>query len=379
MAATPVPIASPHDQSATFVELFFDLVFVFSVTQVAGLLHSNLTWAGAGQAILAFWLVWWAWTQFTWALNAANTEHPHVQFATLAAAAVAFFMAVSLPNAFQGGALAFALPYVLMRVIGLGLYARVAQQNPSQKNAVRTFATVSVGGLAAVWAGAVAGGPTIYWLWGAAILFDVVAAAVGGQAEGWDLHAGHFCERHGLFVIIALGETLIVAATGLTGTRWTPDLLGVAVLAVGVTCGLWWTYFPRNKPALEHALRRSSGPAQSMLARDIFSLLHFPMVCGIIAYAVAIEEMAAHPSEPLAFTGRLSLALGLVLFVGGLAVAMLRATCGGLLPRAILTTAAAVAILGIPGAPPLVALSIAFGGVCLIAAIEQRGPSVDEG
>jgi low temperature requirement protein LtrA len=112
-----------------------------------------------------------------------------------------------------------------------------------------------------------------------------------------------------------------------------------------------------------------------MLARDVFSLLHFPMVGGIIAYAVAIEEMAEHPSEPLAFTGRLSLALGLVLFVGGMAVAMLRATCGRLLPRAILTTAAAVAILGIPGAPPLVALAIAFGSIWLLAALEQRGRS----
>ena len=119
-------IVSPEDQRVTFVELFFDLVFVFSVTQVVGLLHHHLDWTGVGQTILVFWLVWWGWTQFTWALNAADTTHPSVELATLVATAVAFFMAAGIPNAFSGGALWFAIPYVLVRVIGLGLYVRVS-------------------------------------------------------------------------------------------------------------------------------------------------------------------------------------------------------------------------------------------------------------
>ena len=118
-------VASPHDQSATFVELFFDLVFVFGITQVVGLLHHHLTWAGAGQAILVFWLVWWAWSQFTWALNAADREHPWIELSTLVATAVAFFMAVAVPEAFRGGALWFAVPYIVVRVIGLSIYILV--------------------------------------------------------------------------------------------------------------------------------------------------------------------------------------------------------------------------------------------------------------
>jgi len=94
-------ISSPEDQSVTFVELFFDLVFVFSVTQIVGLLHNGLDWTVVGQAILIFWLVWWTWSQFTWALNAADTTHPLVQLGTLLATAVAFFMAVALPEAFR--------------------------------------------------------------------------------------------------------------------------------------------------------------------------------------------------------------------------------------------------------------------------------------
>ena len=131
------PISSPEDQSVTFVELFFDLVFVFSVTQVVGLLHGGLDWTVVGQAILVFWLVWWAWSQFTWALNAADTTHPFVQLGTLLATAVAFFMAVALPDAFGERALWFAVAYVLVRVIGLVLYAWVASEDSAQQAAVR--------------------------------------------------------------------------------------------------------------------------------------------------------------------------------------------------------------------------------------------------
>ena len=107
------PLVSPEDQSATFVELFFDLVFVYSVTQVVRLLHHDFGWHSAGQAVLVFWLVWWAWTQFTWTLNTANTEHTHIEFWTLVATAAAFFMAIAVPDAFHEGGLAFAVPYVV--------------------------------------------------------------------------------------------------------------------------------------------------------------------------------------------------------------------------------------------------------------------------
>jgi low temperature requirement protein LtrA len=366
-------LVSPEDQSATFIELFFDLVFVFSVTQVVSLFHHDgFTWTVVGQAILVFWLVWWAWTQLTWALNAADTTHHLVELGTLVATAVAFFMAVTLPDAFHGGGLWFAVPYVLVRVIGLTLYAWVASADPSQKAAVRTFAVVSIGGLVAVLVGGVLGGTLQYWIWGLAILLDIIAAAIGGQAEGWNLHPEHFGERHGLFVIIALGETLIVAAGGVTGATWTGSLIIVAVLAVAITCTLWWSYFPRAKPQLDHALESSRGAQQSSLARDVFSLIHFPMLCGVVAYAVAIEEAIAHPAEPLPFAGRLALALGLLLFVGGMAVAIWRATRRLLLPRLILTLGTAVAVVAVVGVTPLLTMAIAFVGLLIIVIVEQR-------
>jgi low temperature requirement protein LtrA len=366
-------IVSPEDQKVTFVELFFDLVFVFSVTQVVTLLHEGIHWGVVGQAVLAFWLVWWAWTQFTWALNAADTTHHRVELATLVATGIAFFMAVAVPGAFQGRAEWFAIPYVLVRVLGLTLYGWVAAAaDPSQHAAVRTFSLVSLGGLVAVLVGAFAGGAAQYWLWGMAILLDVIAAAVGGQQEGWNLHPEHFVERHGLFVIIALGETLIVAAGGVAGATWSGDLLTIALLAVAITCALWWTYFTRAKPQCDHALESVRGATQSKMARDVFSLWHFPMLCGVIAYAVAVEAAVSHPSEPFSLELRLALAAGLVLFVGGMAVALWRATGRVLVPRAILTAATAATVVALAGVPPVVTFAIALAGVAAVAAQEQR-------
>jgi len=347
-------------------------VFVFSVTQVVTLLHHDLSWKGAGESVLVFWLVWWGWTQFTWALNAANTTHHHVELGTLLATALAFFMAIAIPDAFHGRGQWFALPYVTVRALGLTLYAWVAWQNPAQKAAVRTFSLVSTGGLAAVVLGGFLGGSAQIAIWGLAILLDVLAAVVGGKIEGWNLYAGHFCERHGLFVIIALGETLIVAAVGLTGSSWTPPLLTAAVLAVAVSCALWWSYFAELKQHLEHGLASARGAAQSTMARDAFSLFHFPMLCGIIAYAVVTEETVTHPTQPLSAAARLALALGLLCFLGGAGTALHRTTGHFLWFRFSVSLATAAAVWFAGDMVPQVSLGIAFAGTALIAAVEQR-------
>ena len=365
-------IVSPEDQSATFIELFFDLVFVFSVTQVVSLLHHGLELLVVVEAVLVFWLVWWAWTQFTWALNAADTTHPLVEMGTLAATGVAFFMAVALPDAFHGSALIFGGAYVLVRAIGLGLYARVAAANADQQTAVRTFALLSLAGMVTVLIGAAAGGTLQLVFWGITIALDLVAAAISGQREGWNLHPEHFSERHGLFVIIALGETLIVAAGGVTGAEWTSDLVIVAILAVAITCGLWWSYFTRAKPALDHALETHKGVAQSLLARDAHTLVHFVMLCGVIAYAVAVEEVIAHPHDPLHLDGQLALGLGVLLFVGGMALALWRATRHLLLPRVLIALVTAVLVVVVSGVAPAFSLAIVLVGVVAIAIIEQR-------
>jgi low temperature requirement protein LtrA len=365
-------LASPIGQRVTFVELFFDLVFVFSVTQVVGLFHHGVVARAAGQGLLVFWMIWWAWTQFTWTLNAADTTHELVELATLMGTAVAFFMGVAVPVAFEGHAAWFAVPYVLVRSIGLAIYGHVARTNPDQHAAVRTFTLLSIGGLLAVLVGGFTPGGTQYTMWGLAILLDVVAAAIAGRSEHWGLHAEHFVERHGLFVIIALGETLIVAAGGLTRETWSGTLVTIATLAIAITSALWWSYFTRAKPVLDHALESCHGSLQSQMARDAFSLAHFPVLCGVIAYAAALEQAIAHPGDWFALPTRIALALGVLLFVGGMAVPIRRCTGQQRRARVLLSIVTAAAIIALSGVAPAITLTIALFGVAAVAAWEQR-------
>jgi low temperature requirement protein LtrA len=368
-ARSAVSIVSPDDQKVTFVELFFDLVFVFCVTQVVSLLHGHFDARTAGSALLVFWLVWWAWTQFTWALNAANTDHPRVQVMTLLATAIAFFLAVGIPRALTDGALWFAVPYVSLRVVGLLVYYWVAWADPAQRRAVGIFSLVSVSGLIAVIVGAAIGGTALYWSWAAAILLDLAAAGVGGQLEGWNLHHDHFVERHGLIVIIALGETLIVSAAGLTDAPRTPLVLATGILAVALTGALWWSYFREVRSTLEHSLAARTGNARSSMARDVFSVLHFPMLCGVIAIAAAIESALAHPDAPLAIDMRLAFGVGAVLFVCGTEAALWRAT-GRTSPwRWLIMPIAAGALIAV-GTVPWIAMSMLVATLIAIDVIE---------
>jgi low temperature requirement protein LtrA len=364
-------IASPEDQKVTFVELFFDLVFVFCITQIAELLHGHFDARSVGSALLVFWLVWWAWTQFAWALNAANTDHPRVQAMTLVATAVAFLLAVGIPAALGDGALWFAVPYVAVRGIGLVLYFWVAWRDPAQRQAVGIFALFSLAGLAAVLVGALLGGAALYWSWGAAIALDLLAAGIGARREGWNLHPEHFVERHGLIVIIALGETLIVAAAGVTESPRTMSSLAVGILSVAVTAGLWWTYFRHARVAFEHALASRQGNVRSSMARDVFSVMHFPMLCGVIAMAAATGDALAHPDVPLAADARAALGVGVVLFVCGTAAALWRATGRALIWRVLIAPAAAAAVI-LAGATPWVAMAILLAALVVISLVEHR-------
>lgn len=373
---TDIALVSPEDQRVTFVELFFDLVFVFCVTQVVQLLGQGVTPAALGEAVLVFWLVWWGWTQYTWALNAADTTHPLIALATLLATAVAFFLAIAIPGAFHGGGLAFAVSYVLVRGIGLLLYGEVASAAaPEQHAAVKVFTVLSLGGLAAVLAGGFFTGPAQYALWTAAIVLDLVAALVGGRAEGWNLHPEHFAERHGLFVIIALGESLIVAGAGVAGEDWDAATLLVAIPAVAVTCALWWTYFVRSKPRLDKALERTRGRVQSEMGRDVFSLIHFPILCGVIAYAAFVEYAVHHPTGAPSTELRLLLAAGLLLFLGGMAAATWRATRLLLAGRLVVAALGAAAIAAFPLRSPAGPLLVALAAAAVVGALEQRRPA----
>jgi low temperature requirement protein LtrA len=308
------------------VELFFDLVFVFAVTQIAAMLAHDLNGVGVLRGVIVFWLVWWAWTQFTWSLNEADTENPAIRLTTLVATALAFIMAMSLPLVGTESGWLFPLAYLVVRVVGISLQWLLVEDDEGWSSAVRRWTVMSSFGLVAVAVAVVVAPEYRFLALGIAALFDVFAAARAGRGE-WRLHSGHFAERHGLFVIIALGESLIAAGITASGQPPTAVLLGVALIAVVATCALWWTYFGWVMGALEDSLARQPAARVGRAARDVYSFGHFPVVAGIIGFAVAIEQSVAHPLDPLPTPAAIALVVGVGLFVGGVALALLLGRC----------------------------------------------------
>ena len=265
----PTRLHAPDAQSVTFVELFFDLVFVFALTQVTALTAENLDASGVARSLVIFWLIWWAWTQFVWTLNPADTRHTVVQALTLGATATAFVMATSIPQAFEDEALWFTIPYVMIRVLGLGLQVRLDREHEADVGISMVWIGISVVGLGVVLLGGVVDESARAWVWLAAIAIDLVAAGLSGRNAVWDLDTAHFSERHGLFVIIALGESLIVTGTSVAADERTADLVLVAGAVLIIACLLWWTYFSWLKEAMEEAFaevpaerRRTDGPGR---------------------------------------------------------------------------------------------------------------------
>ena len=364
-----------NPQSVTFVELFFDLVFVFAVTQLTGLTAHDLTPDGILRSILLGWLIWWAWTQFTWTLNPADTTHPVVRIVTLAATAVALVMAASVPRAFADDALWFAGPYVLVRVLGLGLQVRVDLERVGASHAgVATWAGFSSIGLVLVVVGAVVDPTVRAWIWLLAILADLVAAARAGRGIVWDLNPAHLSERHGLFVIIAIGESLIVAGTAVANDERSVALAAAAGAAILVASLLWWTYFGWLKDALEHRYAAAPPVRMGPLARDAFSLAHFPLIGGIVGFAVAIEEIGAHPHEPAPASVLASLGIGVALFVAASALSL--RLCGGrlLVPRLAILVIMLVALVLVAPMQPVWPLLVVAAALLAIVAIEGGGP-----
>jgi low temperature requirement protein LtrA len=367
----PSSVSSPDNQSVTWVELFFDIIFVFSITQLVGLLHSGITWTSIGQGVLVFWLIWWGWSQYTWALNAANTRHKAVELATLLGGLLALVMSVAIHDVFTDTALWFAITYVMVRAIGLWLSIWASNSAADQKKVFISFAMASSGGLIFVLVGALAGGAAQYWFWGGAIAFDMFAAQIGNRAGHYQINVDHFIERHGLFVIIVIGESLLVAAAGVTGHEWTTSLTLVAATSLVLTFSLWWSYFAHANDKLESAIESSGVKDVASLLRDVFSMMHIPMILGLIGVVVAIEESIAHPDAVIHTEVRIALGVGILLFVGGMGFATKRAGGDLPIPRIAISAVAALAIVFVDGVDAYITLLIGVIALATIGVVEH--------
>ena len=286
--------------------------------------------------------------------------------------AVAFIMAASVSQAFtDDSALWFAIPYVVVRAGGLGIFLAVASEDADRLKGVLRFTLASIPGMVVLIVGAFMDADVRAWFWLAVVVLDIGASQLSTVDGGWRLNVEHFAERRGLFVIIALGESLVVVGVIVAGAERSADLLGVTIGAVVITCLLWWSYFGWLKDALEVQLEREPHETEIQLGRDAFTLLHFPLIGGVIGIAVGFEEMVLHPGEPLETAGIVALALGLVLFVGGGAAAWARAGRQLLLPRLGVLTALVVTLVLAADAQPWVVLTIVAVAIAAIAIVEH--------
>ena len=365
-------LVSPPEQGADFVELFFDLVFVYAITRITSLTANNFDTEQVLKSLLIFWLIWWAWTQFTWALNAANTKIAEVRLVVLIATGVAFVMASSTNFAFTEGVMWFAIPYVVIRIIGLAFYIRVTPNLEGQRSAVIGFALVSITGLIAVMAGAMVAPSLRIVFWLGAILLDMLAGFIGGRAEGWRLQSKHFGERHSLIVIIAMGESLIVAATAVGGQERSLDLMLAGGLAVIVTCLLWWSYFSWISDYLEEKFSEESGSNQAKTGRDAYSFMHFLIICGIVGIAIGFEKVLHHPHDLLKVPVAFALGVGYLLFIGFGIAAVWRMGKIILLPRLFILIISLIGIVLSVGHSPLIVLGIISVSLTLINVIEWK-------
>jgi low temperature requirement protein LtrA len=298
--------AAGEEQRATFLELFYDLVFVFAVTQVLHLLLYNLTWEGAGQAMLVLLVVWWSWNYTTWVTNELDPESISVRGLMIALMLASLLMAVAIPHAFGDHALLFAGSYVAIQV-GRHLFLTFVAAEPGtveRERAGRILTWFVVAGV--LWiAGALVDGPARIALWLVALALDYGAPLVLFWVPGrprlagstWNVGTGHFAERFGLFMILALGESIVI--TGATTSALDLDTarlvaFGMAFLA---TAALWWLYFSAVVRIAQRQLELSEN--RTLLARDAYTYLHVVMVAGVIVTAVGDELVIAHPTEVL--------------------------------------------------------------------------------
>ncbi len=354
------PHGPPSDPKATTVELFFDLVFVYAITQVTTLLLSDLSPLGFAKSGLVLFLVWWAWSQYTWMANAVGPACRSIRFGMLVASVPTFFVAFTLPDAYAASALWFCLSYFLVREIGLLLYWFALTDDRHQQNALRTFIPfASVAPTLVLIGGFVPDKPRTI-LYAVSMVIDILGALNAGKGN-FRISASHFAERYGLLVIIAIGESVIAIGIGAAQAERTPGLIfAITVMLAGVGV-LFWSYFDWIAEAAEHRLAHIDASLRSRLARDLYTFLHFPIVAGVILYAVAAKKILAHASEVLSVSGRFCLAGGIGLFLFGFILGSRRVGGHDMHER---TTA--VFLIALLSALPLPIPGVALAGACLL-------------
>jgi low temperature requirement protein LtrA len=357
------------EHQVTPLELFFDLVFVFAMTQVTSQLADDPTWDGVLRGMLVLAALWWAWGVYAWLTSAIDVDEGGVRLTMLASAGAMLVVALAVPGAFGDDAVLFAAAYLLVRLLHLVLSAIVARDDPDRRGALLRFApTAILGASLLVLAGFLEGDERIA-VWMIALAIDYFGPVVIGFGGGWRVAPEHFAERHGLIILIALGESIIAIGVG-AGFELGTGVIVAAALAIVVVSALWWLYFDVAAIFARRRLMQAKGLELHRLALHSYGYLHLPMVAGIVLFALGLKTTLGHVGETLDTVPAVGLCGGAALYLLGL-IAFLFRTTGRVFRR---RTIGAIMLLAlIPAAvaiPALAALALVSAVCSLVVAYE---------
>ncbi len=341
-------------ERVTPLELFFDLVFVLALTQCTTLMAGTPTWLGLLKGLLVLGMLWWSWVGYAWLTSVVDPEEGLVRLVMFAAMAAFLIAALCVPGAFGEDALLFAIAYGTVRVAHIFLFLLASRDDAALRRSVVGLAGSTAIGAGLIFAAAFASGTLQLSFWGLALVLDAAGPYLFG-ADGWKLVPGHFAERHGAIVIIALGESIVAIGVG---AREKIDV-GIAVAALFgmvVAASLWWAYFDVTAIAAGRRLAQANeGREQNEIARDSYSYLHFPLVAGIALLAVGLKRTLAHVDDPLKLVPAVALLGGTALYLLGHVAFRLR-NVGSVSVRRLLCALALLALL--PAAEDISALAL---------------------
>jgi low temperature requirement protein LtrA len=301
------------ERRVTHLELFFDLVFVFAITQVTGFLADNSTWDGLLRGLFLLGALWWTWAAYAWLTNTLDAEEGAVRIAMFGSMAAMLVVALATPHAFEVDGVAFGVAYFGVRVLHLVLYAIAGRGDPELLRAVLRILPSSLLGAGLLVVAGFLDGTAQLAVWAVALAIDYLWLLVAGM-EGWRVSPDHFVERHALIMIVALGESIVAIGVGAAGLPLDSGRIAAALLGIVVACALWWSYFDWAMYVAQARLADATGTQRAVYARDLFSYLHLPMVAGIVLFALGMKTTLAHVDEPLGIIPAVGLSGGLALY-----------------------------------------------------------------
>jgi low temperature requirement protein LtrA len=329
-----------EDASVTPLELFFDLVFVFGLTQVTALMAENLSAQGLVRGLLVLGLLWWSWVGYAWLGNVVRADEGAARLALLGAMAAMLVLALTIPEAFNDlpgglpGPVVVGLCYFSFRALHLILFWIISRGDEGLRRQVIRFTPSMLGGTLLLLLASRLEGATQTTLWGVALAADYGGTLLAGSS-GWRLRsARHFAERHGLILIVALGESIVAIGVGMAELAISWPIIVAAVLGLALSAALWWVYFDVTSLIAERALSAAPERDRARLARDAYSYLHLPLVVGVVLLALGMKKLLEYVgdaeqhdlADPLTGMGLYALYGGVSLYLLAHAAFKLRTT-----------------------------------------------------